>query len=302
MGGWVFCWGGWLWGAHCWPLPHGSAAASDDCPAARPRLAPASAAGTVTRHWREYQKGNPTSTNPIASIFAWTRGLAHRAKLDDNAGGKPWWSCAATRWLASLRSGPPAARLPACLPACMSALLHPHTPCSLPACPPACLTPSPPACPPRAPAPLPGPAWPCLALPGPAWPCLPAALAKFCGDLEAAVIRTVEEGHMTKDLAICVHGTTKVGGALSFFLSVFLLVQGGRGRDLAICVHGTTKVGVMGWCSRRFGSAMRLARLGARWAGQHAGFLLYHLPACLPRPACPCLPALACLPHLPALA
>lgn len=34
--------------------------------------------GTVTRHWREHQKGNPTSTNPVASIFAWTRGLAHR--------------------------------------------------------------------------------------------------------------------------------------------------------------------------------------------------------------------------------
>ncbi|KAI9270416.1 isocitrate dehydrogenase [NADP] [Phascolomyces articulosus] len=41
--------------------------------------------GTVTRHYREHQKGNATSTNPIASIFAWTRGLAHRAKLDDNA-------------------------------------------------------------------------------------------------------------------------------------------------------------------------------------------------------------------------
>jgi isocitrate dehydrogenase len=38
--------------------------------------------GTVTRHYREYQKGNPTSTNPIASIFAWTRGLAFRGKLD----------------------------------------------------------------------------------------------------------------------------------------------------------------------------------------------------------------------------
>ncbi|MEZ5311517.1 MAG: NADP-dependent isocitrate dehydrogenase [Microthrixaceae bacterium] len=38
--------------------------------------------GTVTRHFREHQKGNPTSTNPIASIFAWTRGLAHRGKLD----------------------------------------------------------------------------------------------------------------------------------------------------------------------------------------------------------------------------
>ncbi|MBN8534478.1 MAG: NADP-dependent isocitrate dehydrogenase [Rhizobiales bacterium] len=41
--------------------------------------------GTVTRHYREHQKGKQTSTNSIASIFAWTRGLAHRAKLDDNA-------------------------------------------------------------------------------------------------------------------------------------------------------------------------------------------------------------------------
>lgn len=41
--------------------------------------------GTVTRHYREHQKGKSTSTNSIASIFAWTRGLAHRAKLDDNA-------------------------------------------------------------------------------------------------------------------------------------------------------------------------------------------------------------------------
>jgi isocitrate dehydrogenase len=41
--------------------------------------------GTVTRHYREHQKGRETSTNSIASIFAWTRGLAHRAKLDDNA-------------------------------------------------------------------------------------------------------------------------------------------------------------------------------------------------------------------------
>ncbi|MBT3175458.1 MAG: isocitrate dehydrogenase (NADP(+)) [Desulfobacula sp.] len=40
--------------------------------------------GTVTRHFREHQKGNPTSTNPIASIFAWTRGLAFRGKLDRN--------------------------------------------------------------------------------------------------------------------------------------------------------------------------------------------------------------------------
>jgi len=39
--------------------------------------------GTVTRHYREHQKGKQTSTNPIASIFAWTRGLAHRGKLDN---------------------------------------------------------------------------------------------------------------------------------------------------------------------------------------------------------------------------
>jgi len=41
--------------------------------------------GTVTRHYRDHQKGKPTSTNPIASIFAWTRGLAFRGKLDGNA-------------------------------------------------------------------------------------------------------------------------------------------------------------------------------------------------------------------------
>ena len=41
--------------------------------------------GTVTRHFREHQKGRETSTNSIASIFAWTRGLEHRAKLDDHA-------------------------------------------------------------------------------------------------------------------------------------------------------------------------------------------------------------------------
>jgi isocitrate dehydrogenase len=41
--------------------------------------------GTVTRHYREWQKGKETSTNPVASIFAWTRGLLHRAKLDDNS-------------------------------------------------------------------------------------------------------------------------------------------------------------------------------------------------------------------------
>jgi isocitrate dehydrogenase len=40
--------------------------------------------GTVTRHYRQHQQGKPTSTNPVASIFAWTRGLEHRGKLDGN--------------------------------------------------------------------------------------------------------------------------------------------------------------------------------------------------------------------------
>jgi isocitrate dehydrogenase len=41
--------------------------------------------GTVTRHYRQFQRGEATSTNSIASIFAWTQGLKHRAKLDGNA-------------------------------------------------------------------------------------------------------------------------------------------------------------------------------------------------------------------------
>jgi len=40
--------------------------------------------GTVTRHYRQHQDGKETSTNPIASIFAWTRGLGHRAQIDNN--------------------------------------------------------------------------------------------------------------------------------------------------------------------------------------------------------------------------
>jgi isocitrate dehydrogenase len=41
--------------------------------------------GTVTRHYRQYQEGKATSTNSIASIFAWTRGLTYRARIDDTA-------------------------------------------------------------------------------------------------------------------------------------------------------------------------------------------------------------------------
>jgi isocitrate dehydrogenase len=74
--------------------------------------------GTVTRHYRVHQKGGETSTNSVASMFAWTRGLLHRAKLDNNN-----------------------------------------------------------------------------------------ALKNFCETMECVIVETIEAGHMTKDLAICVHGT-----------------------------------------------------------------------------------------------
>jgi isocitrate dehydrogenase len=74
--------------------------------------------GTVTRHYRQHQQGKATSTNPIASIFAWTRGLAFRGKLDGNQ-----------------------------------------------------------------------------------------ALVDFCHTLEDVCIKTVEAGKMTKDLAVCIHGS-----------------------------------------------------------------------------------------------
>ncbi|KAG9152548.1 hypothetical protein Leryth_021045 [Lithospermum erythrorhizon] len=63
---------------------HQSSPTSNVCPDGKTIEAEA-AHGTVTRHYRVHQKGGETSTNSIASIFAWTRGLAHRAKLDDNA-------------------------------------------------------------------------------------------------------------------------------------------------------------------------------------------------------------------------
>jgi isocitrate dehydrogenase len=74
--------------------------------------------GTVTRHYRVHQKGGETSTNSVASMFAWTRGLLHRAKLDEHA-----------------------------------------------------------------------------------------ELKSFCETMERVIIETIQAGHMTKDLAICVHGT-----------------------------------------------------------------------------------------------
>lgn len=80
--------------------------------------------GTVTRHYREHQKGKPTSTNPIASIFAWTQGLAHRGKLD----GTP-------------------------------------------------------------------------------------EVTEFALKLEQVCVETVEAGHMTKDLAVCIHGNNLPAGS-----------------------------------------------------------------------------------------
>ncbi|PIO60636.1 isocitrate dehydrogenase domain protein [Teladorsagia circumcincta] len=90
------------------------------CPDGRTVEAEA-AHGTVTRHYRLHQKGQETSTNPIASIFAWTRGLAHRASLDNNT-----------------------------------------------------------------------------------------ELAKFAEDLEKVCIETMEDGYLTKDLAICIKGLSNV--------------------------------------------------------------------------------------------
>ncbi|HXS36882.1 MAG TPA: NADP-dependent isocitrate dehydrogenase [Flavipsychrobacter sp.] len=89
--------------------------------------------GTVTRHYREYQKGNPTSTNPIASIYAWTQGLAFRGKLDNNQ-----------------------------------------------------------------------------------------ELINFCHALEKVCIETVEEGKMTKDLAVCIHGNKVTHGKDYLYTEEFM--------------------------------------------------------------------------------
>lgn len=89
--------------------------------------------GTVTRHYRDHQAGKPTSTNPIASIFAWTRGLAFRGKLDGND-----------------------------------------------------------------------------------------ALINFCQTLEEVCVATVESGKMTKDLAVCIHGSKVEHGKHYLYTEEFL--------------------------------------------------------------------------------
>ena len=61
--------------------------------------------GTVTRHYRQHQKGEETSTNSVASIFAWTRGLLYRAKLDDNAELKHWCETLETVIVETIEAG-----------------------------------------------------------------------------------------------------------------------------------------------------------------------------------------------------
>jgi len=61
--------------------------------------------GTVTRHYRQHQAGKETSTNPVASIYAWTRGLAHRAKVDKNEDLAKWCTGLETAIIDTIKSG-----------------------------------------------------------------------------------------------------------------------------------------------------------------------------------------------------
>lgn len=161
--------------------------------------------GTVTRHWRVYQKGGETSTNPIASIFAWTRGFAHRAKLDNN----PYVS-----------------------------LLHQFFSFSATATATATASASPGEGQRRG-----GwGAWPwqhwltlicvCIYV----RVCLCRELARFAEALEKVCIKTVESGVMTKDLAVSIHGDKYgpppwfpfVKGAVILLVCVMYVLCGGR--------------------------------------------------------------------------
>jgi len=71
--------------------------------------------GTVTRHFREHQKGNPTSTNPVASIFAWTRGLEHRAMLDGNKDLTQWVQDMESACVRTMESGKMTKDLAGCI-------------------------------------------------------------------------------------------------------------------------------------------------------------------------------------------
>ncbi|KAK1124847.1 isocitrate dehydrogenase (NAD(+)) idh1 [Melipona bicolor] len=84
------------------------------CPDGRTVEAEA-AHGTVTRHYRQYQQGKETSTNPIASIFAWTRGLLHRAKLDNNQDLKKFAETLESVCISTIESGFMTKDLAACI-------------------------------------------------------------------------------------------------------------------------------------------------------------------------------------------
>lgn len=77
--------------------------------------------GTVTRHYRQYQQGKETSTNPIASIFAWTRGLLHRAELDSNAELKKFAETLEKVCIDTIQSGYMTKDLAICIKGSMSA-------------------------------------------------------------------------------------------------------------------------------------------------------------------------------------
>ncbi|ODN00161.1 Isocitrate dehydrogenase [NADP] cytoplasmic [Orchesella cincta] len=76
--------------------------------------------GTVTRHYRMYQQGKETSTNPIASIFAWTRGLLHRAKLDDNEPLRRFCLTLEETCVSTIESGFMTKDLAICVKGCMN--------------------------------------------------------------------------------------------------------------------------------------------------------------------------------------
>merc|ERR1712135_101741 len=76
--------------------------------------------GTVTRHYRMHQQGKETSTNPIASIFAWTRGLEHRAKLDNNAELKRFCEALEAVCIETIESGFMTKDLAICIKGCAS--------------------------------------------------------------------------------------------------------------------------------------------------------------------------------------
>lgn len=78
--------------------------------------------GTVTRHYRQYQQGKETSTNPIASIFAWTRGLLHRATLDNNSQLKNFCETLEKVCIDTIESGFMTKDLAICIKGSMSAV------------------------------------------------------------------------------------------------------------------------------------------------------------------------------------